>query len=180
MFQDFRPNLSESERLPLINHLQNFNEELSDALHFFLEALMYSGVDITGFGMKADLIGNYMNSRGGVKFIAHANCQVISDEDLKDPFLSGGRTMHGEFKLHAQVMLWRITYQLQIARNCLKNKPWKQTEMLTDNRLYKTHLVDAFYEFLKAMCYFGHTKESLFTIYFKKNQVNQFRISSKY
>jgi hypothetical protein len=67
-----------------------------------------------------------------------------------------------------------------LAANCLKNKPWKTTQMPTDlGRL--NYCVDkawiTFGAFIKSI---SCTHASLYTLYFKKNQVNQFRQRSNY
>ena len=75
---------------------------------------------------------------------------------------------------------WEVTYNLGLMCNCLKNKPWKQTQMLTDR--------PKFYGFLRLawealICiYKDNDMEDIdvYNLYFKKNAVNQFRIRSKY
>lgn len=76
--------------------------------------------------------------------------------------------------------LWDITYHLNIARNFLKNKPWKQSQMMSDETRYQEQVVLAF---IKMMGFYGLidiTPENLYHIYFKKNRVNRFRIASNY
>ena len=75
---------------------------------------------------------------------------------------------------------WRITEELGEAMNCLKNKPWKQTEMLTDVDHYKEELADAFHFFIELCIISGISSEELFLLYFKKSEVNLFRQRSKY
>ena len=79
---------------------------------------------------------------------------------------------------------WNVVYQLGLMCNCLKNKPWKQTEMLTDRKKFEGYLFGAWIEFLR---YFETNLSDdadlfyeLYNLYFKKNQVNHFRIRSKY
>ena len=38
---------------------------------------------------------------------------------------------------------WRVTEELGEAMNCLKNKPWKQTQMETDRTHYEEEIIDA-------------------------------------
>ena len=77
-------------------------------------------------------------------------------------------------------LLWDNTYWLQIARNTLKNKPWKQTEMMTDLNQYEAAIANCTFAMFKFFAFSGFTAESIYTIYFKKNRVNQFRVESKY
>jgi len=75
---------------------------------------------------------------------------------------------------------WRITEELGEAMNCLKNKPWKQTQMETDIAHYQEELADAFHFFIELCILSGIDAIGLYNLYFRKNKVNQFRQRSKY
>lgn len=75
---------------------------------------------------------------------------------------------------------WRITEEIGEAMNCLKNKPWKQTHMPTDEVHYAEELVDAFHFMVELLIHSGFTAESLVAMYLDKNDVNLFRIRSQY
>jgi len=65
--------------------------------------------------------------------------------------------------------------------NCLKNKPWKQTQMLTNIVEYNVHIRRAFYAFIYLCSMYGIKDEvELFQLYFRKSQVNEFRQRSNY
>lgn len=67
------------------------------------------------------------------------------------------------------------------ACNCLKNKPWKQTQMLTDVEKYKMAMFRAFSQFIKICGQFGIGSEvELFQLYFRKSEINKFRQRSAY
>ena len=70
--------------------------------------------------------------------------------------------------------------ELSRAMNCLKNKPWKQTHILTDEKKYKTHVIRTFHIFVNILRGSGMTFENIYEVYFKKNEVNSFRQRSKY
>lgn len=76
--------------------------------------------------------------------------------------------------------LWDVCYHLNIARNFLKNKPWKQSEMMTDEIRFQKELVEGFISLMGCYSILGLDSKTLFHIYFKKNRVNLFRIRSKY
>jgi len=64
--------------------------------------------------------------------------------------------------------------------NTLKNKPWKQTHMLTDVPRFKYHLKKSFLWFA-AICYrLEMNSGKLFELYFRKSEVNKFRQRSQY
>lgn len=77
-------------------------------------------------------------------------------------------------------MCWELTYHLSVARNYLKNKPWKQTGEMTDEQRYQEEVVIAFLELLGYFRYIGFTADSLLQLRYKKHLVCEFRIKSKY
>ena len=77
-------------------------------------------------------------------------------------------------------MCWELSYHLSVARNYLKNKPWKQTGEMTDEQRYQEEVVMAFLELLGYFRYIGFTAESLLQLRYKKHLVCEFRIKSKY
>ncbi len=190
MLDMFHAGTDEKEMIP---HLQNFNEEVADAIHFWLELMIFSG-----FG--ASTINNWMGNQGGSSagmleaLLAQAKEEVLNDTHhkrfparwvikdhmLKDEFLRGGRLLGNERKDMMKQLLWDNTYWLQIARNTLKNKPWKQTGMMTDFKQYEDAIANCTFAMFKFFAFCGFTAEAIFTIYFKKNKINQFRISSRY
>ena len=75
---------------------------------------------------------------------------------------------------------WRITEELGEAMNCLKNKPWKQTQMETDQTHYAEEIVDALHFFVELCILSGFDAKTLTEMYLKKSQVNKFRQRSNY
>lgn len=75
---------------------------------------------------------------------------------------------------------WRVTEELGEAMNCLKNKPWKQSHMITDEIHYREELADAFHFMIELFVLSGFDATSLTAMYLDKNAVNQFRIRSNY
>ena len=69
---------------------------------------------------------------------------------------------------------------MNISRNFLKNKPWKQSQMMTNESAYQEEIVKSFILFLGTLNIMGVNGSNLYYIYFKKNKINQFRIKSKY
>ena len=77
-------------------------------------------------------------------------------------------------------MCWEISYHLSVARNYLKNKPWKQTGEMTDELRFQEEVVIAFLELLGYFKYIGFTPSNLLQLRYKKHLVCKFRITSKY
>jgi hypothetical protein len=64
--------------------------------------------------------------------------------------------------------------------NCLKNKPWKQSQMLTDKEKFMSLLEEEFSCFIDLCFLAGYDAKGLYDMYIRKNQVNQFRQRSQY
>jgi len=75
---------------------------------------------------------------------------------------------------------WMFTSELGLCMNCLKNKPWKQTHMETDVVYLRTKLIGAFIHFVAMLKTAGLSADDIYSYYFKKNKVNQFRQRSNY
>ena len=71
-------------------------------------------------------------------------------------------------------------FWLGMVGNTLKNKPWKQTEMLTDEVKFEQMLSNAFKALIDVFGANGADFETIHSYYTRKNQVNQFRQKSKY
>lgn len=71
-------------------------------------------------------------------------------------------------------------YWLGMVGNTLKNKPWKQTEMLTDEVKFEKMLSNSFKALIDVFTVNGADFETIHSYYTRKNQVNQFRQKSKY
>lgn len=192
-------------------NLQNLSEELADAIHFYLELLIYVNVgpdDIISYIEKfvpevviekslfQETITDIMET--GSILIRRKYPEVdifkqsINQVDLykvaedfdfgithpKLKTLGSVITMNGEV-LH-KCILWDITHHINIARNFLKNKPWKQTQMLTQEAAFQGELVRGFILLMGYLAILGGDAGLVYYLYFKKNLVNRFRIESKY
>ena len=78
-----------------------------------------------------------------------------------------------------EILVTDLVRDLGMMCNCLKNKPWKQTSMLTDVNefLHKLRLVWADYFSILSL---SLSPQAIVEIYFKKSQVNKFRQRSNY
>lgn len=188
MLDMFHKGAPEGDMIP---HLQNFNEELSDAIHFWLELLIYSGFEIKSlsewiaFQGPGGLLEAWFNegkvyNERELMGRRYPGRWVIKDHQLKDEFLRGGRLLSEPRRDVMKNLLWDITYWLQIARNTLKNKPWKQTGVLTDIHQYEKGIANSTLSLFKFLQFTGFNPVSVYEIYYKKNRVNFFRQQSKY
>ena len=80
----------------------------------------------------------------------------------------------------SMLFLWHITHFLNLSRSLLKNKPWKQSETITNEEAYQSQLVQTFILYMGYLKFIGMKSEDIYFLYFKKNRVNLKRIESKY
>ena len=86
-------------------------------------------------------------------------------------------------KISLQVLYYNtgiLTEKYGLLMNCLKNKPWKQTQVLTDQAKFFRLLKEAFEFYIKFLHVCGLTYDDIFNIYMKKHSVNEFRIRTNY
>lgn len=192
-------NVSDVEELK--NHMQNANEEQADALGFFVTLLLYSNilpediflwVDDEDFKVK-DLRDAMAY---GIKMAIDKNPEVeisfnfplldksdFGTEEKYKAFLEyapGFNELTNNKHYMEKSVIFDIIYQLNVARNLLKCRPWKQTQVMTKELEYQSALVNAFYLFLGFLGLYGFTPESLHTLFFKKQQLNLWRQNSGY
>jgi dimeric dUTPase (all-alpha-NTP-PPase superfamily) len=81
---------------------------------------------------------------------------------------------------HLRITGMRVIQELCEALECLRNKPWKTSHVITDEEHLKEELADALHFFIELCIDVGMSAEDLFTYYAKKNDVNHWRIDTKY
>lgn len=129
----------------------HYKEELIDGLHFLTELTILAGFDFSSeYTFSENNDGlNYLYSHTFDK-----NCSV-------------------------DILVRNIVKYLGIMCNHLKNKPWKQTNMITDKEAFYSALKEVWYKYFSLLCK-SMTTDDIAEIYFKKSQVNKFRQRSNY
>lgn len=148
----------------------HFEEELIDALHFMMEQHILIGFDSQAY--KAFIISplHYV-VRGGPLEYYFSNCE------------DGIRGFDCDSASDQQSILAGIVAvveSLGLAMNCLKNKPWKQTHMLTDVGRFTNLTAQSFFDYIRLLKLIGITPDDVYNLYFRKSEVNAFRQRSKY
>ena len=200
--------MTEEDHTMLLNHLQNSNEEQADAIAFFVELMLYCNIlpeDIYRYVQNVLLKKYQTNKRFywnleslmevGLALlqerfgdITSGLYRVIEDEDFETKeeadhvfsYIPGYNCISLDFHDNEAKLAWEVTYHLSVARNFLKNKPWKQTGVMTDERALQEEIVLAFIEYLGYLKYCGFTAQSVYVLRFKKHLVNCFRQRSQY
>ena len=153
------------EALDARHDASHFKEELIDGLHFLTELTILSGLEIK------DLISR-------VKRIYKITDNVSDVLQLRDNFDIIYKCSHILDNSFNEGVVQFIE-ALGMTCNCLKNKPWKQTNMITDKEMFYDNLSKVWVTYVSVMAWEMPMKEIVET-YFKKSQVNKFRQRSNY
>lgn len=141
----------------------HFYEELADALHFLVEKYLLCDF----YPYKYYLYTRYFPTVG----------QPISE--LGSWFNSPKELGMDKYD-NLYIAVADFTVASGLTCNCLKNKPWKQSQVLTDEQYFRLKLTEEFNTFINICSIAGFDDKSLYDMYIRKNQVNQFRQNSKY
>ena len=79
-----------------------------------------------------------------------------------------------------KLYLWEVIYELNKARNFLKCRPWKQTQVMTKEIDFQESLVKSFYLYMGFLAMNGFTPCGLFSLFFKKQRLNLWRQKTNY
>lgn len=189
----------------ILTSLQNANEEQADAMGFFITLLLYSNIeakDIYGYyEVNRGIAPKAFNDLLAYGFSLHNPLDLGSLElskgfDLINPslFENFERSDYddvvgytpGFHKISQNILgighnlLWRVIYELNMTRNLLKNRPWKQTSVMTKELDYQEGLVKSFLLYLGYLVYNGFDQKSIYTLFFKKQRLNLWRIKTGY
>lgn len=201
--------MTKEDHQMLLNHLQNSNEEQADAFAFYVELFLYSNVfpdDIYRYVEKV-LFDKYKFTN--LKWERNLDClmqiglAIFNDRfddikvglyhvlesfdfDTEDEanhvisYIPAFHKISWAFHDCEAKMAWEVAAHISIARNFLKNKPWKQTGVMTDERRYQEEIVLGFIKYMGYLKYCGFTAQSIYVLFFKKHMVNVFRQKSQY
>jgi hypothetical protein len=134
----------------------HYDEELSDALHFLVEFTILAGLN------ENDIKSSYSSSVDGLSILYEA---------AKDyPHPEGG----------PWAWVGLVVEALATTCNTLKNKPWKTTQMVTDVDYFRKKLLETWLRFIQLCILSNISEEYLYSLYFKKSEVNKFRQRSNY
>lgn len=182
--------------------LYNFNEKISDSLHFLIELLIYSNIDEDDIQRYYDILLGELNLKDVILFenmgktifayARHINVyhnQLYHGSELKrkpflqhpeDQFLQGGRLLNADMLEIVKTFSWDIVHNLQLAAGFLKNKAWKNTFSEIDIDSYHKQIMEAFLSYFVLMDILGYNEEGLARIYAVKNHINKIRIQNGY
>lgn len=192
----------------VLNSLQNANEEQADAIGFFITLMLYSNIlpedilsyinqdsdievtnldGIMSYGIKllfnsGVISQEYLNSNHYVIFDTNiANNELEVDYDNINSYSPGFHSISPIFMDTQVNCLWIITYNLNMARNFLKNRPWKQTQIMTKELDFQEAIVKSFIMYMGYLAISGFSSgDSVIKLFIRKQQLNLWRISTGY
>lgn len=138
----------------------HYQEELIDGLHFLTELTVLAGKDYNT--------------------ILPINTPAYDEDHLRDLVENAKEVISRKANDHLDFWVSRFIEQLAMMCNCLKNKPWKQSMMKTDQEAFYNRLAEAWVCYITILVVSGMGAEDIANVYLKKSQVNQFRQRSNY
>ena len=137
----------------------HYQEELIDGLHFLTELTILAGKD-------------YHNLLpGGTALYSKDRLEDLV-ENAKECISQNGDNLN--------YWVSKFIENLGMMCNCLKNKPWKQSMMKTDQEAFYNRLTNVWVCYITILVVSGMNAQDIANIYLKKSQVNQFRQRSNY
>lgn len=189
--------LNEEEHQSILNSLANANEEQADALGFFFTLLAYSNIlpedilsynkakdlfEVMAIGVK-ELVIKYSDYHNLLKFDIIRKEDFYEDEgkwEHINSYTPGFHQMNELSHEAEKLYLWEVIYELNKARNFLKCRPWKQTQVMTKEIDFQESLVKSFYLYMGFLAMNGFTPLGLFGLFFKKQRLNLWRQNTNY
>jgi dUTPase. len=149
----------------------HYYEELIDGLHFLTEMSILAGT-------SPEEIFKVVFER-----------EVKSDEDILEVFVTRANQEQARFTDSSGPCLpcpsdiafkvMNLVESLGMTCNCLKNKPWKQSNMVTDRNAFYQNLSITWKVYI-ALLSLELSAEEIVDVYLRKSQVNKFRQRSNY
>lgn len=148
------------------DNLEHFLEEMIDSVHFFIELNLLCGIS----PLTIRAYYNIPEEEDALEFLLKVmnTLETYSKDELK--------------AIPAALLIYASIGQgIGNAMNKLKNKPWKQSHMITDEEAFYNSIYPVWLGYLRVLNHkYGLSPKDIFTLYFKKSEVNKFRIQSQY
>jgi hypothetical protein len=159
------------EAMDAHQHKIHFREEIADAFHFLVELVILSGFTAEDMAMHL-----YSDIQVGILSDGGVPPQEIED---KLNLLFRSSTVGGKTRSPGSTVM-EFLIALGMTCHTLKNKPWVQTQRITDREEFKKRLIKTFRKFIGICIRTEIDSEELFDLYFRKSEVNKFRQRSQY
>lgn len=149
----------------------HYYEELIDGLHFLTEMSILAGTSPEEIFKAVFEREAKPNEDILETFVARVNQETVR---FNDPENSCSPCLKD---IAFKVM--NLVESLGMTCNCLKNKPWKQSNMVTDRNAFYQNLSITWKVYISLLS-LDLTAEEIIDVYLRKSQVNKFRQRSNY
>lgn len=144
----------------------HYYEELIDGLHFLTEMSCLTGITPSG------IFRNVFER------------EPASDEDMLETFVTRSQQQTVKFDVNPSpsdiaFKVMNLVEALGMTCNCLKNKPWKQSNMVTDRNAFYQNFSIVWKVYI-ALLSLELSADEIVEVYLRKSQVNKFRQRSNY
>lgn len=143
----------------------HFKEELVDGLHFLTELSILSDFEPERI----------------LEYVSKVYEKSTDESDTLEALYSISKAVYDNQHFHAtfNTLVMEYVKNMGMTCNCLKNKPWKQSNMVTDKEAFYKNLSKTWLTYLSIM-FSVMDVEEVTNVYLKKSQVNKFRQRSNY
>ena len=147
--------------------MEHYIEECIDALHFITELCINVGLEPRDIYVRA--------------FSNESDFEALGTlfPNVDDPILFTELTELGDSRDIPEEVL-EVVYWMGLAANTLKNKPWKQSHISTDDNKFRMYMSCAYIQLIFLLGVSGLTSKDIYEVYYKKSEVNKFRQRSNY
>lgn len=144
----------------------HYYEELIDGLHFLTEMSWLTGITPAG------IFRNVFER------------EPSPYEDMLETFVTRSQQQAVKFDVNPNpsdiaFKVMNLVEALGMTCNCLKNKPWKQSNMVTDRNAFYQNFSIVWKVYI-ALLSLELSAEEIVDVYLRKSQVNKFRQRSNY
>ena len=144
----------------------HYYEELIDGLHFLTEMSCLTGITPSG------IFRNVFER------------EPAPGEDMLETFVTRSQQQTVKFDVNPNpsdiaFKVMNLVEALGMTCNCLKNKPWKQSNMVTDRNAFYQNFSIVWKVYI-ALLSLELSADEIVDVYLRKSQVNKFRQRSNY
>jgi len=189
------PTFSNEARDLVLENLKDFDEELADVMHFFIELMLYSRIepsDISDYYISKypDFMVEAVSEPLGQSLFMAKNF-VSAQRELStikfnsyQPLITGlvmpGRFISQEVYTATKIISYDFIRALKAITYRLKNKYWRSTNTSTHAKEYQTAIMEAWESWIFYLVFMGIDEKQIYRSYEMKNFINQNRIIDGY
>lgn len=164
--------------------LPHFKEELIDGLHFLTELSILSGIGVDNilkngvdYWEEVDYWDKREENNRTSGVLWNSIVKKAYDLDSLKGLIYLAGYLYDEFNIEERIS--DFIMHIGMTCNCLKNKPWKQSNMITDKEAFYKSLGATWISYTSILMVTMDAEEICDT-YLRKSQVNKFRQRSNY